>query len=212
MTEPSRLTFVQLEHLSDDEVISHLKAGHTDALAIIFNRYHSLVFSIAFKILRDVGEAEDVMQAVFLEIYKSAAQYDPSRGTLKVWILQFAYNRSLNRKEYLNVRKFYQQEQIDALLERPQALPGYWLLTQEEIRSLMRQGLEMLTPGQRRTLESVFFEGLNCQEIADKTGDAVENVRHFYYRGLEKLRTIVLSERPQANAKAVRRGIVDAEA
>jgi RNA polymerase sigma-70 factor, ECF subfamily len=210
--EPCGLSLAELGKLRDEDVVSHLKAGHADALAVIFNRYHSLIFTVAFKILRDVGEAEDVMQAVFLELYKSVAQYDPSRGTLKVWILQFAYHRSINRREYLNVRKFYQHDDIDSVLQRPLTIAGYGMLTLQEIRSLLRQGLEQLTADQRRTLEAVFFEGLTCKEIAEKTGESVENVRHFYYRGLDKLRTIVLSERQDAKSQVLRRGIVDAEA
>src|SRR5438874_2366962 len=87
--EPCALSQEELRHRSDEALMAHLQAGHADVLAIIFDRYYRLVLSVAMKILRDVGEAEDLMQNVFLEVFKSAVQFDPSRGTLKVWILQY---------------------------------------------------------------------------------------------------------------------------
>src|ERR1700733_7935652 len=91
ISEPCGLTLARLARLSDEEVMAHIQAGHDDALAVLFDRYFRLVFSIAFKILRDIGESEDVTQSIFLEIYKIAAQFDPSRGTTKKWLMQYVY-------------------------------------------------------------------------------------------------------------------------
>ena len=103
-------TFAKLKDLNDDELMAHLQGGCNDALAVLFDRYYRLVLSIALKIVRDPGEAEDVMQTVFLEIFRSAAQFDPAKGTTKVWILQYAYHRAINRKQHLNARRFYEPD------------------------------------------------------------------------------------------------------
>jgi RNA polymerase sigma-70 factor, ECF subfamily len=87
-----------MKDLNDEELMAHLQAGHGDALAVLFDRYHRLVLSIALKIVRDLAEAEDVTQNVFLEIFRSVAQFDPARGTTKTWVLQYAYHRSINRR------------------------------------------------------------------------------------------------------------------
>src|SRR5215813_179794 len=107
ISEPCGFALDELKRLPDELLMAHLQAGHADVLAIIFDRYYRLVLSVAMKILRDLGEAEDLMQSVFLEIFKVAAQFDPSRGTLKVWILQYAYHRAMNRRQALNIRNFY---------------------------------------------------------------------------------------------------------
>jgi len=104
-----------MKELHDNEVMAHLQAGHGDALAVIFDRYHRLVLSIALKIVRDRGEAEDVMQNVFLEIFRAAAQFDPAKGTTKTWLLQYAYHRSLNRRQQLAARHFYQETTIETV-------------------------------------------------------------------------------------------------
>src|SRR5271169_5154573 len=106
-------SFAKLKVLSDGELMAHLQSGCNDALAVLFDRYHRLVLSIALRIVRDPGDAEDVTQSVFLEIFRSVAQFDPAKGTTKVWILQYAYHRAINRRQHLNARKFYDQANLD---------------------------------------------------------------------------------------------------
>ena len=98
-------------------VMRHLQAGNTDAFAVIFKRYHRLVHVTALHILRDAAEAEDLTQSVFLEIYRKAGQFDSARGTLKVWLLQYAYSRSANRRNYLLVRQVYNKADVSAIDE-----------------------------------------------------------------------------------------------
>jgi len=98
ISEPCGFSLDELKHLSDESLMmTHLQAGHADVLAIVFDRYYRLILNVAMKILRDVGEAEDLMQTVFVEIFKSAAQFDPGRGTLKVWLPQYADHRGMSR-------------------------------------------------------------------------------------------------------------------
>jgi RNA polymerase sigma-70 factor (ECF subfamily) len=98
--------------LSDEDVMEQLRQGHPDALPILFDRFYRLVLKIALRILRDPGEAEDLMQDVFFEIFNKAAQFDSAKGSTKTWILQYAYHRSLNRRQYLALRNFYDRHQI----------------------------------------------------------------------------------------------------
>jgi RNA polymerase sigma-70 factor (ECF subfamily) len=185
-------SFAELKVLGDDEVMAHLQAGFNDALAALFDRYHRLVLSIALKIVRDAGEAEDVMQSVFLEIFRSVAQFDPAKGSTKVWILQYAYHRAINRRQYLNARKFYDQanpEDVDTGSHATD-LP-FSGFSQHELKHLLRQGLSTLSGSQKQVVELVSYDGLSMKEIADKTGDSLSNVRHHYYRGLQKLRSFV---------------------
>jgi len=194
-------TFAKLKGLSDAELMAHLQAGCNDALAVLFDRYHRLVLSIALRIVRDPGEAEDVTQSVFLEIFRAVAQFDPAKGTTKVWILQYAYHRAINRRQHLSVRKFYDQTSTDEveahLTETAPTLGGF---TADELKHLVRQGLATLNGVQKRVIELVSYDGLSMQEIADKTGDTLVNVRHHYYRGLQKLRSFIGNTREKSKA------------
>src|SRR5215470_1449713 len=109
------MRFLPFREYSDEELMEMLCTGAPDVLSLLFDRYYRLVFSIALKILRDHGEAEDIMQEVFFEIYRTPEKFDPSRGSVKMWILQHAYRRSLNRRKYLKVRGFYDVPQDPSL-------------------------------------------------------------------------------------------------
>jgi len=211
IAEPCNLSFDRLRSLPDEIVIAHLRAGHGDALGVLFDRYHRLVLHVALKILHDVGEAEDVMQSVFMEIFKVAAQFDPTRGTTKMWILRYAYHRSMNRRKQLQVRHFYANTDIAAVEDTLQT-EGVDIPASHEAREIIQRGLQALTPLQTRVLRLAYFEGLTMKEIAEETGESLGNVRHHYYRGLDRLRDH-LSEADQASeVRVARKEMGDAKA
>jgi RNA polymerase sigma-70 factor, ECF subfamily len=183
-----RIPYKDLLALDDERVMEHLQKGNTDAFAVVFKRYHRLVHVTALHILRDAAEAEDVTQSVFLEIYRKAGQFDPARGTLKVWLLQYAYSRSTNRLNYLLVRHVYNKTDVNAIDEAE----GLWSpnrLQPQEASRLTAEALETLSDAQRQTIKMFFFEGLDFKEIARRRNEKFSNVRHHYYRGLQQLRS-----------------------
>jgi RNA polymerase sigma-70 factor (ECF subfamily) len=196
-----KTSYAQLAAMPDESLMTQLKEGNPDALAVLFDRYHLLVMKIAIRILRDAGEAEDLMQSVFLEVFSSASQFDPRRGTTKVWLLQCVYHRSFNRRQYLNLRGIY--------LRPGEATPARRILPMSHSRSLdvmesaraVKQALGHLNKAQRTALELAYFEGLTMHEIAERTGESFDSVRHHYYRGLEKLRSVLVAE-PGVNRKS----------
>jgi RNA polymerase sigma-70 factor, ECF subfamily len=187
-----RIPYAELPRLSDEQLVEEVQAGNADGFAVIFKRYHRLVHTTAVKILRDTAEAEDVTQSVFLEIYRGLGQFDPARGILKVWLLQFAYSRSVSRRNYLLVRQFHNQVPLSEIEEGMHFWSPTALQTQER-KHLTQEVLGALPEAQRRTIEMYFFEGLSLREIAQRRKENYPNVRHHYYRGLERLR-IRLSE------------------
>ena len=195
-TSPFGIPMVREPNLSDEGVMEQLRQGHPDALPILFDRFYRLVLRIALRILRDAGEAEDLMQEVFLEIFKKAAQFDPAKGSLKTWILQYAYHRSLSRRQYLALRNFYDRQQVTEceITESNSVDVGWRGLTFQEWRRVIEQGLATLNEKQRKTLELACFQGLLLSEIAERTKESLPNVRHHYYRGLERLREFLQAQ------------------
>jgi RNA polymerase sigma-70 factor (ECF subfamily) len=97
---------------SDDALLREMCSGCTECFSMLFHRYCRGVFSIANRILRDPREAEDILQEVFLAIFQQQEKYDASRGSVRTWILQFAYFKALVRRRYLRIRNFYKQEEL----------------------------------------------------------------------------------------------------
>jgi RNA polymerase sigma-70 factor (ECF subfamily) len=196
------LTFGRLQELSDEQLMTHLQNGCDDALAVLFDRYHRLVFTIAARVVRDAGEAEDVMQTVFLDVYRAKAQFDALKGSAKVWLLQYAYHRSLNRRQQLSRRSFYDQGSIQEFgdADRLPATSGRGAPPSQESAVLVREALATLNKAQKTALELAYFDGLTMQEIAEKTGETLANVRHHFYRGLDKLRSCLGIESKRVRA------------
>jgi RNA polymerase sigma-70 factor, ECF subfamily len=184
---------IRMDKLSDEDLMEQLRQGHPDALPILFDRFYRLVLRIALRILRDPGEAEDLMQDVFFEVFNKAAMFDPAKGSTKTWIVQYAYHRSLNRRQYLTLRNFYGRNQIMEIdVSESSSLDIAWRgLTFREWRRMLDQGLATLSEKQRRTLEMACFQGLLLSEIAEQTKESLPNVRHNYYRGLKGLKKIL---------------------
>lgn len=193
---------LSLECCSEEQLMRALQSGEGNALSVIFDRYHRLVLVTALRILNDIGEAEDVMQSVFFEIFQKAAQFDPAKGTLSKWILQYAYHRSINRKNYLALRQFQKFDVFDPDLLATNVSPPA-----QEVARLAREVLELLNARQREVMELVFFREMTLQEIATQTKQSFGAVRHHYYRGLRHLRNLLSHgarrEKPIARIKEV---------
>jgi len=175
-------------YISDEECLLKVQAGQNTGLAVLFERYRRLVCGIARKILRDAEESEDLLQSVFLEIFQNADRFDPRKGTVRTWILQYCYHRSYNRKKYLTLRGFYRDQTSSCADESFRAAEPWRGLSHEEAGRLLADSLRSLPEQHRRILEKVFFEGKTIKEVAAEEGVSVGNARHYYYRSLEKLR------------------------
>ena len=187
-------SLARLSSSDDLELVKLLQSGCHDALTVLFERYRALVFHIARNIVKDEGEAEETVQQAFFDLYRAIAQFNPERGTFKSWMLQFAYHRSINRREHLLSNKFYDSHELnDAIPARPlQATRSLLQLSAPETARFIEQMLATLKPSQRQAVELTFFEGLTAEEIAGKVGQSTVVVRNYLYRGLAKLRSAIL--------------------
>lgn len=174
--------------LSDEELMRLATAGHHGAVTVLFDRYHLLVYDVAVRIVRDPAEAEDVVQNVFLDVYRAMGNFDPRKGILKVWILQYAYHRALHRKRHLVSNHFYSWENLEAAAEVTCGKPMWGELP--ETKRLAEQMLERLKPHQREVVEMTYYEGLTAEEISRRRGESASAVRHHLERGVGALRKL----------------------
>src|ERR1700722_17683569 len=180
----------EILYLNDEELMRFLAENDSKALELLFNRYSRVVLGIARRILRDHGEAEDVVQETFFRLFQHAKRFNPKEGTARAWIAKIAFHQALDRKSYLRRRGFYLNKE-DARLE--DTLAGEADLDQEVGAMLNRVKLDKafknLPDLTRRTLEMFYFEGLELREISERLGEPLGNIRHHFYRGLERLRS-----------------------
>ena len=193
---------------ADEDLIADLRAGRQDALGVLFDRYYRLIFDVARRILRDRGEAEDLMQDVFIEVYRKADLYDSSKGSVKTWLLQYAYHRSFNRRKYLALRSFYNSSPAAALvdLELAGERGCHDRITIREWQQILQKGLSELSRKEREIIEAIAFDGLTVREASQRMHESYANGRNHYYRGLKKLKRILgeIESTPWGEVKDVR--------
>ena len=177
--------------VSDEALIAQTCFGDREALACLFRRYSRLVRSIALHILRDGAEAEDLAQDLFLFIQRKCAVFDSSKSSARSWIVHMAYQRAIERRRYLGTRQFYTHTDIQVGADEPVGIPTTENDYSAEAvfgRNGLKKVIECLSEDQRETLRLHFFEGYTLAEIGPKLGQPLGNVRHHYYRGLDRLR------------------------
>jgi RNA polymerase sigma-70 factor (ECF subfamily) len=194
----SFIRYVTLQLKGDEDLVSDLLAGESDALTVLFERHNALVFRIARRILRNDAEAEDAVQQVFLDVFRAAAQFEPGKGSFKSWLLMFAYHRTFNSRRHLRTHGFYDSDCVEEL--PPQLIHGAsrpFAFAPTEAIILIEQALKLVQRRQRRTIELTYYEGLTAEQASQVTGESVRVVRHNLYRGLERLRAILCGKQVQ---------------
>jgi RNA polymerase sigma-70 factor (ECF subfamily) len=178
--------------VSDESVLERVADGDRHALGTLFQRYARLVRGVALRILRDDSEADDLLQEVFLFVFRKSATFDSSRCSVRSWIVQMTYHRAIDRRRYLQSRHFYTQVNLEGAQEviDPRSKGGAEdEFALELVGNATMQGLlDTLTEDQRNTLSLHFYEGYTFAEIAAKLDQSLGNIRNHYYRGLDKLR------------------------
>jgi RNA polymerase sigma-70 factor, ECF subfamily len=176
----------------DVVIIERVRSGDEQALGLIYDRYARLVMGVGLRILHDSSEAQELVQEVFLYVFRKSQDFDAAKSSFRTWLLQIAYSRSFNKREYLTRRRFYDYRNIDDVIE---SVPGngspekHWQTS--ELRELLREAMTGLNEPQRKTLEMFFWEGYSLREISTCLKETLGNTRNHYYRGLEKLRETV---------------------
>ena len=182
----------------DEALLAQICQGGREALAILFRRYAHLVRGVAYRVLRETSEADDLLQDVFLLIHRLCKTFDSSKGSARFWILQMTYRRAISRRRYLNSRHFYTRVDLDDL-ETELADPRNPATEIEESinarigNSSLSKVFEELSENQQQTLQLFFVEGYTFDEIAAKLGQTRGNIKNHYFRGLDRLRKHIFS-------------------
>jgi RNA polymerase sigma-70 factor (ECF subfamily) len=168
--------------LNDSELIAQVARGEQSAMAHVYDRYSAIVYSVALRVLGDTGKAEDVMQEVFLYLWRNPNAYDAARGTLPAWLAVIARNRAIDQ-----IRRRRETEDVEEI-----PLAAHQNLEDEaaraELISRVRKSLETMPVEQRAALELAYFKGLTHTEIAARTQQPLGTVKTRIRSALQALR------------------------
>lgn len=171
----------------DGQLLDRVRRGDDQAMATLYDRYSRVVYSVALRVLRDPASAEDVLQDVFLGLWRRPESFVSARGSLGGWLAVVARNRSIDM-----LRRKRPSEQIEEIyLASP-----FDLASEAERNTLMQRARAIimhLPLDQRKTLEMAYFDGLTHTEIAEITGDPLGTVK-------TRIRSALLSLRKEMEA------------
>jgi RNA polymerase sigma-70 factor (ECF subfamily) len=170
--------------VTDVTLVRRIVARDESALAEVYDRYASLVYAVALRVLRDTGEAEEILQDIFHQLWIVALRFDPARGSLPGWLTVSARNRSIDR-----LRRRQPETEPGA---GPEEIQLPFDLEEHVARcragERVRAAMYRLPDGQRALVEQAFFEGLTHTELARKTGEPLGTVKSRLRAAIAALR------------------------
>jgi RNA polymerase sigma-70 factor (ECF subfamily) len=167
---------------SDLALVTASRSGDRGAMTALYDRYSSIVYSVALRVLQDTGAAEDVLQDIFMQLWRNPGAFDASRGNMVAWLAVITRNRAIDA-----LRRRRPENDIEDLVvsvEHDLASEADRSRTMHKVRGALQA---MPTP-QRSALEMAYFEGLTHSEIAGKTGEPLGTIKTRIRTGLLALR------------------------
>lgn len=155
----------------DAVLIARTRQRNQDAFAVLYDRYSSLVYSVAMRVLKNPAAAEDVLHDVFLQLWNSPEKFEASRGNLPSWLAVIARNRAIDgvRRERPRV------DPEDVVLVSPVDIHSE--AERSAVAAKVRGILKDMPEAQRSAVEMAYFEGMTHVEIADRTHEPLGTVK-----------------------------------
>jgi len=178
---------------SDEDLLTRIAGGDLDATGELYDRYATILFPLALRIVRDRAEAEDVLHDAFVAVGDRAGQYSRDRGTVGAWLVTLVRNLSIDRTRRRDRRGNLAR---DVIAHEPVAKVAdpEELTAAAGTREKVRRALASLPDVQRITLEVAFFEGLSYPEIAEREGVPLGTIKSRAARAIMSLREALARE------------------
>lgn len=178
----------------DADLVARIAERDENALAALYDRFAATLLALCRRILGATADAEDVLQEVFLQVWRQAPRYDPTRASVSSWLILIARSRAIDR---LRNRRVGERSAVDAAAAEPvrHASPeGPANVFLAERRARLREALASLPEEQREVVELAFFGGLTQSEISARTGIPLGTVKTRTLLAMKKLRKALESE------------------
>jgi RNA polymerase sigma-70 factor, ECF subfamily len=178
--------------LADADLIA-LVESDPEAFATLYDRHSRAAYALAYKLMGERMAAEDLVQEVFLKIWRAARSYRSERGSVRTWILSMVRNRSIDQlRSHASRRRT--QDKLEASAPRSQPSEAFAETWRNSRRDQVREALEALPPEQSKILDLAYFSDCTHVEIAGLLNIPLGTVKGRMRLGIEKMRGLLLME------------------
>jgi RNA polymerase sigma-70 factor, ECF subfamily len=186
------------DYLSDEALAALLVRGDEHALAVLYDRYGRVAYSLARRIVRDPSLAEDIVQEAFLTLWRGARGYRPERASVKAYLLMLVHRRAVDVVRREERRKADPLDPDADSMDEASTDGAVWTAMES---GRVRQALGQLVDEQRELVVLAYFEGFTQSELADRLGLPLGTVKSRMFAGLKKLRDILEHDEQWINTK-----------
>lgn len=172
--------------MEDAELLEAIAQQDQSAMAELFDRYSRLVYSISLRVLKEPSLAEDVMQEVLMQVWRSPGGFIAQRGSLGAWLAVVARNRSIDV-----LRRRAHQEPLEGLTVAEQPRSMMRSVEDELLMNQVRSVVMQLPEDQQSSLQMAYFDGMSHSEIAERTGIPLGTVKTRIRAGLSAVRKVL---------------------
>jgi RNA polymerase sigma-70 factor (ECF subfamily) len=178
------------EQSQDAAILRQIVARDPRGVELLYDRYGSVAYALAYRLVRERGLAEDVVQEAFLSIWRLGATYDARKGVVRSWLLTIVHHRAIDQLRTMRAKRSADTA-IDEALPIPAREDTWREVSQGLDRERIRVALATLPPEQRQVVDLAYFDGLTHSEIAARTGIPLGTVKGRMRLALEKLRDLL---------------------
>ncbi len=177
-----------LARLADEELMVLVKRADPAAFAVVYERHATAAFSLAYRMVGTRAAAEDVVQEAFLALWRGSGRYDPTRGSVRTWVLGIAHHRAIDalRRSVVHDRRRASDEGLEERFETGERTDVE--VARRDEAETVRSALRQLPAEQARVIELAYFGGFTHTEIAEALGQPLGTVKGRMRLGLTKLR------------------------
>jgi RNA polymerase sigma-70 factor (ECF subfamily) len=183
-----------IDRESDAELVRRVVERDGDALSELYDRFSGVLLALIRRVVGGAGDAEEVLQEVFVQVWRQADRYDPKRSSVSNWLSLISRSRSIDRLRKVRVKERTAQAASVEDPRRDTSPEGARNVLFKERRARIREALGELPKEQRRVIELTFFEGMTQSEISHSTGIPLGTVKTRTLLAMKKLRKALQHE------------------
>jgi RNA polymerase sigma-70 factor, ECF subfamily len=180
-----------LEQTPDSALIGKVMAGDESALSALYDRYAPMLFGMLMRVLKDQQAAEEVVQDLFLQLWREAERFDASRGSLPAWLVVIGRNRAISRLRGRRDRELLEEHEGDFASAFVSSANIEDEAARAQLARSVTTAMEKLPAEQRQVVELAYFEGMTQSEIAAKTGSPLGTVKTRARSAMQTLRQML---------------------